>query len=107
MIDIIREPVFPLRLASREARNLLYGRRGAGFHIATWHRWAGQGCRGVRLETIMVGGIRYTSLAAIARFIERLSRARDGDPTGATTAPVPSRARQLEAVDRQLDGLGL
>ena len=38
-------------------------------HYATLFRWAQKGCRGTRLETILVGGIRYTSREALDRFI--------------------------------------
>jgi hypothetical protein len=40
---------------------------------STLWRWAHRGVRGVRLETILIGGRRYTSAEAMARFIERLS----------------------------------
>lgn len=36
---------------------------------ATLHRWRLKGVRGVRLETILIGGLRYTSKEAISRFI--------------------------------------
>lgn len=36
-------------------------------------RWARFGVRGTKLETVVVGGRRYTSPAAVRRFIERLN----------------------------------
>lgn len=42
-------------------------------HIATRWRWAGKGVRGVRLETIVVGGQRFTSVEAVSRFIAALN----------------------------------
>lgn len=42
-------------------------------HINTIRRWAGRGVRGVRLRTWLVGGRRYTSIQAIAQFIQELS----------------------------------
>lgn len=48
-------------------------------HVSTLWRWCHRGVLGVRLETIVGGGRRYTSKAAIGRFIERTTAARDGD----------------------------
>ena len=41
----------------------------------TLWRWVQRGLRGgtVKLETIKVGGLRYTSLSAIAKFVKHLS----------------------------------
>jgi hypothetical protein len=36
-------------------------------------RWARQGCRGLRLESVMIGGRCYTSVEAVERFIQNLS----------------------------------
>lgn len=41
--------------------------------IATIQRWRKRGVRGVTLETILIGGSRYTSLQAIQRFIDALN----------------------------------
>jgi Protein of unknown function (DUF1580) len=38
-------------------------------HPSTISRWASRGIRGVRLETCLVGGRRYTSREALQRFI--------------------------------------
>lgn len=37
-------------------------------HKLTIHRWAKEGVRGVRLETVLICGKRYTSKAALNRF---------------------------------------
>ena len=37
--------------------------------LATLHRWRLHGVRGTKLETCLIGGMRYTSREAIARFI--------------------------------------
>ncbi|HWE36753.1 MAG TPA: DUF1580 domain-containing protein [Isosphaeraceae bacterium] len=106
-IDIEREPIFPLRLASRQAKNLLVGRRDKPIHVATWYRWAGQGCRGERLETLQVGGARYTSVAAIQRFFEALSRARDS-AAGTQAARCGARSQRDDAsIEAELDVLGI
>ncbi len=38
-------------------------------NISTLHRWATRGVRGVRLETVAVGHVRYTSVEAVRRFL--------------------------------------
>lgn len=38
-------------------------------------RWSSVGCRGVILDTCLIGGRRKTSLAAIQRFLDRLNGA--------------------------------
>ena len=51
-------------------------------HVATVWRYVHHGVHGQRLETIKVGGKRFTSHEAIERFIERVNRGRrrPGDP---------------------------
>lgn len=48
-------------------------RSGRPPHVSTIHRWASGGVRGVRLESVLVGGVRMTSLEAFQRFVNRLS----------------------------------
>lgn len=59
-IDLARESLLTLSAAA----TMLPGRP----HISTMHRWRLRGVRGVRLETILVGGRRYTSWQALERF---------------------------------------
>jgi hypothetical protein len=42
---------------------------------STVWRWAGPGCRGVRLETFTVGARRFTTEEAYRRFIEQTTAA--------------------------------
>ena len=37
-------------------------------HPSTLHRWRLRGIRGVKLDTILIGGRRYTSREALQRF---------------------------------------
>ncbi len=67
-----------------EAANLLRQTTGASYHPATLNRWARFGVRGVRLESILVGGRRLTSKQALDRFINRLNAA-DEPPSEAST----------------------
>ena len=83
----------------REAARTLPARRnGKPLHISTLCRWAARGVRGVVLETLRIGGTRYTSLEALQRFFERQS-------TGEACAPAePSRGST--AADRELERRG-
>jgi hypothetical protein len=58
---------------------------------ATSYRWALRGLRGIRLETVMIGGRRYTSREAVARFFARLSEPQ----AAATPGPSKQRAEQI------------
>ena len=81
------------------------GNRGRHTHISTVYRWANSGIRGVRLETMVVGGRRYTSEEAIARFIDILSAsATDACPTLRSPA---SRQRGYDQAGKELDREGL
>lgn len=61
-------------------------------------RWCLSGVRGVRLESVKVGGRRMTSRPAFARFV-----AASQPPTAGQTAPGMDR----EAADRVLRAYGL
>jgi len=41
------------------------------------HRWALEGSRGVKLESIRIGGFRYTSAEAVQRFIAAMNKDAD------------------------------
>jgi hypothetical protein len=61
-------------LSLADAVTVLPRRRGGRkVHIATLYRWADPGLRGVRLETLRVGGTLCTSRQALQRFFDRLS----------------------------------
>ena len=46
-------------------------------HRTTVTAWVERGCSGIRLETWKIGRRRYTTRAALGRFIDRLSEARE------------------------------
>jgi hypothetical protein len=56
--------------ALRQAAKILPGNPSR----STLSRWVHHGVRGVRLETVLVGGRRYTTRAAIDEFLVALSR---------------------------------
>jgi hypothetical protein len=102
MIQIATETVFPL---SRTGEHVPLGRNGKKLHPATAFRWAQHGLRGVKLETIRVGGTTCTSVEALQRFFDHLSA-----PPAQAVAPRPSpaaRSRAAEHADRKLIEMGV
>lgn len=71
MIDTTRENLVPLRCVPGRLPKRPNGKR---IHISAVYRWTDSGIRGVVLESIRVGGITFTSLEAIQRFAERLTK---------------------------------
>lgn len=88
-------------LTVREAARLFPGRRGNPINISTIWRWMLDHRRGVQLESIIVGGVRYTSRSAIQRYIERLNPEQAAAPS-IRTATQRSRAsaRAARALER-------
>lgn len=86
-IDISSERIVSLT----EAAQVAPGRP----HLATVWRWALHGCRGVKLETIVSGGRRYTSHEAIGRFVAATTAVAAGQP-----APKRTRAERAKAARR-------
>lgn len=71
MIDALSETLIPLSRVS--ALLPVSARSGRRFHVETVRRWATEGCRGVVLETLRLPAGRYTSPAAITRFLQELN----------------------------------
>jgi hypothetical protein len=72
-------------------------------HVSTLMRWALRGVKGIKLETVVVGGRRFTSREAIQRFVSRLN-----SPTSVTkkTATIRRQA-EIDDVAKQLDVEGI
>ena len=83
MIDVKRETTLRLTQVPDELSSRP--------HVATVWRWCLRGVRGVKLESLVVGGVRYTSHEAIERFLARLN--------GQPQPPPPERAAR-EAGER-------
>ena len=64
MIDVEHERLIEVA----EVPNRLPRRRGKKIHYSTICRWIQRGCRGRRLDSVRVGGIRFTSWEALNRF---------------------------------------
>lgn len=99
MVDLLSETTVTLTEASKRLPNRP--------HTSTIWRWYKTGIRGRRLETVVVGGRRLTSLEALSRFAGALTADRDGVP--ATPSPRTSRQRRaaIAAAERQLDAAGI
>ncbi len=77
---------------------------GGAIHVSTIHRWRLKGVRGVRLETILRGGTRYTSVEAIERFFAATTAAADGN---IPPSPTPSqREREISRAEREATEAG-
>lgn len=76
---------------------------GKRLALATLHRWRLHGVRGTRLETCLVGGMRYTSAEAIARFIA----AQNADETPVPSITPAQRRRQALAAQTELAKAGI
>ena len=98
-IDIGTEQVVTLTDASKLLPQRRRGKRPA---LPTLYRWTNEGCNGVRLESIMVGATRCTSVEAIQRFCDALTDAEGEHPGTSPQAPSHSRQRQIEAAERRL-----
>jgi len=76
------------------ATKLLPARRGGRpVHASCLFRWAKHGLRGVRLETIRVGGTLCTSREALEGFFARLAEL-DGPNADVARAEAPARRRR-------------
>jgi len=87
-----------------EAAKLFPGRDGGSVHKFTVGLYARRGKLGVRLETVLAGPRRCTSIEAVARFIEALTRAADGERP---MRPIATRTRREKdkAVRQAIDEL--
>jgi len=75
------------------------GRSGRGVSLSCVWRWVTRGRRGHRLETILVGGRRYSSEEAVMRFIRALNPeqpSRQGDVA----------SDQDDAIEKELEANG-
>ncbi len=72
-------------------------------HISTVWRWIQRGCRGIKLETVLVGGRRYASRESLTRFIEATTAAADGEKPNSSS----SRSRFIAQANNELDAAGI
>jgi len=101
MIDPMNEQIISLRDATK---CLPVRRRGRPVHISCIYRWTLNGCKGIKLESIQVGGTRCTSREALGRFFERLSQASgiDADQTLPAMRTPSQRAKADAQAEHEL-----
>jgi len=100
MIDLTTEQVVSLSEATKKLPRRRGGKRP---HVATLYRWAVRGVRGIKLETLRVGGTLCTSLEALQRFCERCT-----DPSIATRpSTTKARERDIAKAERELEAAGI
>ncbi len=87
-IDIQNEKLIPFREVPAWCKEHV----GKRIHPSTIHRWRLRGTRSVKLETLLVGGARYTSAEALARFFARTTAAADGETVVIETEEMNSKA---------------
>ena len=79
--------------------------RQEGVNPSTVWRWIQRGTRGAKLETMQVGGRRFTTQEAFARFVEATTKAANGE----RPKPRTNRQRQtaIRRAEAKLDALGI
>jgi hypothetical protein len=97
MCDILSERLLTLP----ETARLLPGH----VHVSTIHRWRLRGAKGIKLETVLIGGRRYTSREAVARFAAAVTAARDGLPPLLRTPK--QREKAIAQSERELKAAGI
>lgn len=75
-------------------------------HVATVWRWIRRGCRGVRLETVLVGGKRRTSAEALDRFYAQITSVAGGGSAD-DSVPTRDRNRAIRSANEYLDRHGI
>ena len=100
MIDLTQEELVAIRDVPKHLPPRPTGKR---VHISAVYRWLLRGIRGVRLESLKIGGTTYTSKEALQRFADRLtSPAQDLDTIPATTL---TRKRQIDRATKQVEAI--
>ncbi len=95
-IDLSRESLITLSAAAKSVPNRP--------STSTIWRWHARGVKGVRLETVVVGGTRYTTLEAMQRFADRLTSDPGQDSGSRTTT---QRERDIARAERELAEQGI
>jgi IS30 family transposase len=90
-LDLRHETLIPLA----DVAHYLPKRHGRKIHYSTIYRWINKGTRGRILESTLVGGIRYTTVEAVQRFV------------GATSPLIITPSDELDVVNQALEEAGL
>ncbi len=102
MIDITHEHLIPVRDVPRKLPPRPNGRR---IHISAVYRWIQRGVRGVRLESVRIGGTTYTSEEAMQRYAEQLNAPGSTNPGPQKFVTSATRQKQIDRAARQVDAI--
>lgn len=91
-----REEMLPLTTAVE----IVTGRR---VHLSTALRWAQRGCRGVRLQTWVLGGRRLTTQAAVREFIAARTDAARQPVSPLQRRTFSKRSNDIKHAESELD----
>ncbi|MCA9236978.1 MAG: DUF1580 domain-containing protein [Planctomycetales bacterium] len=80
--------------------------RREGVNPSTAWRWALRGVRGARLQTFAVGGRRYTTAEAFARFVAATTAVAAPPCLTTQACTTPRREAQIAAAERELRAAG-
>ena len=97
MIDISQEK---LKTLTEAAKDLPRRRSNRPTAISTVYRWSTKGLRGHKLETILIGGVRFTSSEALERFFRSVT-------SGVSSPPSRRRESDTQVTDAGLVAHGL
>ena len=101
MIDIVNEQMLPFSKIPAWCEQHL----GNQVNRSTVHRWRLRGARGVKLETVRVGGRRFSSQEALLRFFDGTTAAADG--TDSPQRNAHERKRKIEDAEAYLKSEGM
>jgi hypothetical protein len=98
VIDVDTEELVPIREAPKHFRT---PRKPCHQSV---HRWSTRGVRGAVLGTVMVAGLRYTSVEAIRRFVTACNA--DNSKSSSTATIDAAAARRSAEAERALIAIG-
>ena len=83
-------------------------RTGKRLNVSTVYRWINRGIAGVKLETILIGGSRFTSAEALNRFFAQSTLAKQGKLSTATAEGIRrAKAIRETQVEQRAKRLGI
>ena len=91
-------------ILSEQRLTLSQAARVIGVHTATVHRWHLKGVNGVKLSTVVIGGLRWTSRERLDDFIAATTAAADGSPPSSITSR--QRKAEIREAERFMDAEG-
>jgi hypothetical protein len=97
--DILNEQPITLTVAARE----IPGRP----HASTCWRWRKIGCRGIKLETVTIGGRVFTSREAVRRFIAATTNRDKQDGIRPERAVSRRRQAAIQKAEKELAEAGI